>query len=325
MNVFLRTFNNKINSKTGYQLPEGQYRGTPEWMKFQDLLISCLHELGHKTIEQPESPIVDDFFPGYEEDFDRRIYVHKTRRDVCGHLYWMQMHMKELFTIDTDGWGADASNNNFKLGDVDSEEAKAFCEEKSAYLLKTGESKCEQASKTCNTPEDFILVPLQIPRDYTIQNHSPITIKYFIDSLISWANEQQIHIGIKMHPHNRADYELQLAVDSGLSEYVHKVEGNIHELIKRSMGVFVINSGTGFESLIHGKPVATFGNCDYNKATFNADLRRLNEAFRFLQEHGELERAIAYQFIYWYWKHHAYNVNTSDTKERLLQYLKENL
>jgi capsule polysaccharide export protein KpsC/LpsZ len=234
--------------------------------------------------------------------------------------------MRELFTIDTQGWGADAGNNNFKLGDVDEKESQEFCESKSRYLLESKISKIDQKEITDITPEKYILVHLQIPRDYTIKYHSPITIKYFVDSLMAWAEENQTHICVKMHPNNRMDTDLHQAVDEGTqSEYVHKVEGNIHELIRRSIGVFVINSGTGFESLIHGKPVATFGACDYSKATLNADIRRLNEARDFLLDYKDEWRSIGYQFVYWYWTRHAYDVNRSDTKKRLMQYLKENL
>ena len=84
----------------------------------------------------------------------------------------------------------------------------------------------------------------------------------------------------------------------------------------------VINSGTGFEALLHGKPVCTFGNCDYNAVTFNADLIRLNEARHFLVNYKEEWRQLAYKFIWWYWHKHAYDVNDPTTPSRLTAYLK---
>ena len=170
----------------------------------------------------------------------------------------------------------------------------------------------------------FILVPVQIPRDYTIKHHSPITVRYFIDSIQAWAIETQNHVCFKMHPFNKMDSDLQQAVDDAAnnSHYVHKVEGNIHELIKRSKGVFVINSGTGFESLIHGKPVCTFGDCDYRSVTFNADIRRLDEARNFIYSYKEEFRDIAYKFVWWYFNCHAYDITKPGTRERLAEYLR---
>jgi len=122
MNIFLRTFNPDINSKTGSPLhPDAPRRGTPEWLKFQSILIDCLNNLGHRLHEQLENPLVPDTQDFYEEDGhcgenycscrvypDKRIYVHKTKREYPnGDLFWMQMHMRELFTLDTHGWGAD--------------------------------------------------------------------------------------------------------------------------------------------------------------------------------------------------------------------------
>lgn len=323
MRIFLRTFNDSINSKTGSPLPEGApRRGTPEWLVFQKLLIESLNELGHICISQKENPLIDDDFTPI--GVDRMIYVHHNKRDKPeGDLFWMQMHMRELFTIDTNGWGADASNNNFKPGD-NIEEAQTYCNLLSEKLYSGNTSKIDQPRETDETPGDFILVPLQVPRDYTIKNHSPITVRYFTDSIMSWAEETGTHVCIKMHPNNKVDQDLHQSVDEGVagSKFIHKVEGNIHELIKRSSGLFVINSGTGFESLIHGRPVATFGNCDYNKVTFNADIRRLDEACQFIHSYKDEWRRIGYSFVKWYWTKHAYDVTDAGTKARLTEYLK---
>lgn len=316
----------------GNPLPPGQYRGTIEWLIFQNILIECLEELGHEIFEQLETPLVNDRIGvihgcgTWLPDFDKCIYVHQTKHDKHeGDLFWMQMHMRELFTIDTNGWGADHSGNNlFNPKEVDQDEATRFCHEKSAYLISNGSSKCDQPRDTDSTPESYILIPIQIPRDATIKHHSPITVRYFIESIQAWAIETKTQVCFKMHPHNQGDRDLHQIVEEAQasSPYVRKVEGNIHELIRRSSGVLVINSGTGFESLLHGKPVATIGDCDYRAATFNADIRKLDAVSRFFREYGEFERQLAYRFVYWYWHQHAYDVNAPNTPSRLTEYLK---
>lgn len=324
MRIFLRTFNRNINSKTGALLSDGQYRGTPEWIQFQSMLIECLHELGHETFEQLEMP----FHGEPDGSFDKRIYVHQTKRErPYADFFWMQMHLRELFTLDTNGWGADHSDNIFRPDYIDMKESRDFCRAKSLELLSSGISKIDQPQYTSETPPRFILVPVQIPRDYTILHHSPITVKYFLESIQAWAIENDEHICFKMHPNNAHDYDLHKVVDDAAqsSSFIHKAEGNIHELIKRSSGLFVINSGVGFESLIHGKPIATFGACDYSRVTFNADLRRLDEARNFIFSYKGEWKDIGYKFVWWYWMKHAYDVNREDTKPRLMQYLKEHL
>lgn len=322
--IFLRTFNNKINSRSGAQLPLGQYRGTPEWLEFQKLLIECLEWLGHDVRIQVENPNIPD-----EDGFklsDKYVYVHQNKKDNPKvDLTWMQMHHRDLFTIDTNGWGVEHSGLTYAdsfmyENDYDSRD---FCEKLSDEMHSSGVSKCKQDEITDSTPDSFILVPIQIPRDYTIQNYSPITVKYFIDSIQAWAIENRYHVCFKMHPHNSGDHDLHKAVDEAtVSRYVHKVKGNIHELIKRSVGLFVINSGTGFEGLIHGKPVATLGLCDYSRATFNADIRRLDEARTHLYSYRPEYRDIAYKFVHWYFFKHAYYLKDVNVKARLTSYLK---
>ncbi len=334
MNIFMRTFNDGINSKNGMPLPpNAPRRGTPEWLRFQDILIKCLKELGHQVFEQKENlTIPDDFRFMDSPECDGRplktIYVHKTKREIDGDLYWMQMHARELFTMDTNGWGADNSRNKeFKPDEIDQQKATKFCELLSEKLLSNGTSKIDQPRKTDETPSSFILVPVQIPRDYTIKYHSPVTVRYFIESVQAWAIETETQVCFKMHPNNAYDQDLHAIVDEAQasSPYVHKVEGNIHELIRRSNGVLVVNSGTGFESLLHGKPVATIGNCDYNLVTLNADIRRLNEVSHFFQGYQEEYRQLVWKYVWWYWNKHAYDVNSPDTPSRLTEYLRRTL
>ncbi len=321
MRILLRNFNDKINSKTGAMLPPGQRRGTPDWAKFDDILLPILDSLGDVTI-QPEHPIQPDHRGG----FHHSIYCHRTRREKPqGSLFYMQMHLRWLFTLDTHGWGADHSDNGNKqeIDHINQEEATQWVRNLADDLLASQDSKCPQSQGPVQSPQtQFILVPIQIPRDYTIRYHSPITVRYFMDSLENWANESQNHIAFKLHPYNHADQDLvNMVNEASRNNYVHKAEGNIHELIKRSKGLFVINSGTGFEGLIHGKPVATFGNCDYNKVTFNADIRRVCEARNHIFGYTEEKRELAYKYIYWYITQHAYDVRDPNTPKRLKEYI----
>lgn len=320
--VLIRIFNDSINSKSGAPLPENApRRGTKDWRKFEELMIECLREIGHEVIEQVEHPSIPD-----SHDADKKIRVHQTKNTMPSYdLYYMQMFAKDLFTLNNTGWGCEDSGMKECVSYLeDKNDSTAFCQQLSDKLHASGESKCEQPEVTDPTPEKFIFVPIQTPRDYVIKNHSPITMKYFVESIANWAAENNYHTCFKLHPHNKNDLDLHQAVDYAAtnSKYVHNINGNIHELIKRSVGVFTINSGVGFESILHGKPVATFGNCAYNRVTFNADIRRIDEARNFLWAWNNDQRVIAYQFAHWYYMRHAYCLNLPNTKERLIAYLK---
>lgn len=331
LNIFIRSFNAYINSKSGVLLPPGEKRGTPEWEIFEKILTNAIGGLGHNFHLQLETPLEKDiaFWKDVDGQIlkpDKRISVHKCKRDLPDYdLFYMQMHMKNLFTINKNGWGADNSDNSlFDPVKIDDDLAKKFCNELSQKILASGGSKCEQPKETDDTPQNFIFVPIQTPRDYVLKHHSPVSVINFINEIIKWAEKSKNHVCFKLHPFNKGDRDIMDAVSLGAekSEYVHNINGNINELIKRCTGLFLINSGTGFESLIHGKPVVTFGNCDYKQVTFAGDISNFDIAKNFLFEYQEKQRVLAYKFVYWYFNHHAFDVYSPETEGRLRSYLK---
>ena len=106
------------------------------------------------------------------------------------------------------------------------------------------------------------------------------------------------------------------------------VNANVHDLISRARGVFTINSGVGFESLIHGKPVVTFGNCDYRWATFAADQESMDEARAYVLGYSDEQRRRAEHFVYHYFFRHAYSIDGEAgtcSRQRLTDYLASRL
>ena len=75
------------------------------------------------------------------------------------------------------------------------------------------------------------------------------------------------------------------------------------------MGVAVINSGTGFESLIHGKPVATYGDCDYKCASFDMTAGNLDEVDEYFLRYSKEQEMNNYRFLYHYIHHHAFETH----------------
>ena len=341
MKVFLRTFNPYINSKSGKSLKAGKKRsGTAEWKTFESVLYDVLKEMGCDLVMQFENPMVED----EPEEANYRIYAHKTKRDIeDGHLFYMQMHMSNLFTVDSLGWGADHSRMQSKpeFENIDEHEAELYCEKLKKQFITTGLSKHAQPGTSraqqifrrfglllpSRYPKDFILVPLQIPRDYVAKYHASITVIDFIHLISTWADNVRQNIVFKLHPYNVNDPDI-IDIVKGYSEsnnYIHCLEGNIHYLIDKSIGVFTINSGVGFEALIHGKPVVTFGNCDYKWVTYNCDPGFLDKAQDYICAYSSQQKNNAKKFVYHYCSKHAYSINEEhigESRLRLKEYLK---
>ncbi|MDB5036152.1 MAG: hypothetical protein JWQ98_3393 [Chlorobi bacterium] len=299
-----------------------------EWLAFEDLLIDCLRELGHELVLQTYHPDI----PEDREGAEFAIYAHVTRRDLEGDLFYKQMHLRELFTIDRLGWGADhsASGRMPDLSHIDSVAARDFCLELRESFIATGRSKHPQPPVASGTryPEGYVFVPVQRPNDYVSVHHSGIGVPDFIRMISAWGNSVGRNIVFKLHPDNRFDPEVIAVARECASQYerVHLMDGNIHDLVANAAGIFTINSGVGFESLIHGRPVATFGNCDYRWATFNATPGTIDAALKYLLDFSDADRDHQWRFIYHYWHHHGYSIAPGyldQSRGRLLKYLEE--
>ena len=305
-----------------------------QWAKFENLLKTCLTELGHEVTEQQEPPDVADEFRGAAF----KIYAHKTSRDVKGDLFYKQMHLLELFTIDHLGWGADHSNMQTapSLRSIDLLRAEELVASLKSQFLESGVSKINQParSESIALPDDYIFVPTQTPRDYVQTHHAPLSVLSFVRVIAEWANKSRQNVVFKLHPglfHTTpVDNEIIEAVNEyvATSRYLFCSQANVHDLVANAKGIFTINSGVGFESLIHGKPVVTFGNCDYKWVTFRATPDSLDEAREFVFGYTDHSREEACKFIYYYFFHHALNLEPDyldDSRRRLRNYLAETI
>ncbi len=303
----------------------------PKYKVFEKLLQECLDRLGHSY----NSHYIFDDDDAACRNADFIIYAHRTKREIPeAHLYHKQMHLSHLFTLDHNGWGPDHSGmlQRPALESVDVHEARSLCSRLSAEFRTTGSSKARQPPSDRNlaTPENYILVPFQRPTDDTIINHSPIEVQDFASEVSRWAERRSVDVVLKLHPSNNLDPELVAHAEKLASEHahVHLLSGNINDFILRARGILCINSGVGFESLIHGKPVATLGNCDYKWATFCATPGSLDEALQYFDDYSDEQRDLAHQLVCYYCRHHAYSIRDEDldsTRNRVLEVIKQRI
>src|SRR5215471_8233085 len=135
------------------------------WRCFEALMKECLGDLGHQIIEMDVNPRL----PPDPAEADFSIYAHKTRRDVPqGDLFYKEMYMCGLFTVDDQGWGADDSRSRTPpdLSTVLASEAECFCSSLRAEFLATGRSKLDQPAMSLIPPnlKPYFFAPLQMPR-----------------------------------------------------------------------------------------------------------------------------------------------------------------
>ncbi|MBL4705518.1 MAG: hypothetical protein JKY54_13425, partial [Flavobacteriales bacterium] len=117
-NVFIKYYRSFIRK-------EDKTIGDPDWACFEEILRTCLHELGH-DFNTKIAPLDD--YPQH----DVIICAHKTKlTNPESAIFYKQMHLSNLFTVDTYGWGP--LHSKMKKAPpyhkVDSKKAKDFCQQ----------------------------------------------------------------------------------------------------------------------------------------------------------------------------------------------------
>src|SRR5205807_2293553 len=152
-----------------------------------------------------------------------RIYAHRTRRDVAGDLFYKQMHLPELFTIDTSGWGADHSRMQARpdWSSIEHTLAEEFVSSLRLKFLETGGSKLPQPSRheALSLPGDYIFVPTQTPRDYVQMHHAPVSVLALVRFMAACANAAQQHVVFKLHPGLYHTSECDIEITDAVKQY----------------------------------------------------------------------------------------------------------
>lgn len=145
-----------------------------------------------------------------------------------------------------------------------------------------------------------IFFPMQIPHDQSIRYFSDYPFDAVLGAVAAWAESKGVVLNIKPHPAN-------LALTAGYRErfpestWIRWRDESIHDLIDETQAVFTVNSGVGFEALLHGKPVVTFGRAEYDCVTVRAVPNAVDAAWKACCASTRAEREARYRaFFDWF-------------------------
>lgn len=143
--------------------------------------------------------------------------------------------------------------------------SKAFVDN---FIKNYTETKIEQRSTPFSAPKrPFIFLALQSPTD-TVMQHAHIKTYDLIPQAAQWTKKRGYDLVVKFHPNRHEDArrnELRKRLSSG--PHITVTDSNILKIIPKCAAVLTVNSGVGFEALLHRKPVITTGLSDYHWCT----------------------------------------------------------
>jgi len=182
-------------------------------------------------------------------------------------MYYMQTVIPYLFTIDKRGWGASASGYPFTSFTKPCDSNVSGFDILATRIYQNYSKFKQPDHKDVVLPNDYVLYLCQIPHDETIRYHSEVKVEEAITRTCEATDKLGLPLVIKGHPVNPGSMESLKQIANKYRHTIWMDDVSIHQLIPSARAVVVVNSGTGLESLLHQRPVVTFGRADYDVVT----------------------------------------------------------
>jgi capsule polysaccharide modification protein KpsS len=98
---------------------------------------------------------------------------------------------------------------------------------------------------------------------------------------MEWSYENRINVIFKNHPINPQSLE-DVRLFAKRMDNCHFIDHdvNIHSLFKQAKAVYVINSGSAKEAMLHDVPIVRFGRADYNFAVVEGEIKDLDRTWQ---------------------------------------------
>lgn len=231
------------------------------WENFVNKLLKAHLDKGDDAIiiERPLWQFDDKLVLTIASQHDLIYMPHKQKFEypnIPNALFYMQSNFPDYFTVDSNGWGAFLSYLPFTEA--------TFNPELWHWLksrIKNNVSKFDQPKKKWKK-KDYWLFVCQIPHDQVILQSSKVGVLEALEKTIALAKDRGKELIVKGHPVNPGSmFDMIDLCRRENIEYVDDI--SIHDALKNSEAVFMVNSGVGFEAMVHEKPIVIFGNSEY--------------------------------------------------------------
>jgi len=200
--------------------------------------------------------------------------------DRCGYSGWAEMaNSKKLF---------------LKSQTVEYDVALNFFESFTNEYITNNKSKIAQSNEQFYIKAPYVFVAGQRPDD-TVTKHARIDTIQLIKDVISAYKNTNYKVVVKIHPQEQEDNKYDFL--KNLSNVI-VTKASIHKIIPNCFCVYTVNSGVGFEALLHRKKVFTSGHCDYHWVT--TPLKNKDEVLASAhQQDNKIDEEMVVKFVYY--------------------------
>lgn len=195
---------------------------------------------------------------------------HSIGKEKFNIFRYKEGYLNDTITYDTEGYSGFASKIHTKdVKKISLERAKKdfkFYEDK--YIKQNLSKYIQPSIQNITLPKDYVFFATQTVHD-TVMKLSYFEPLKLIQSLIDkFSKQKNISLVIKRHPECNSKEMANILKQASKYDNIYIINASIHTLITNAKAVYTINSGVGFEALLHLKPVVLFGKSDYETACF---------------------------------------------------------
>jgi hypothetical protein len=230
--------------------------------------VLALEGINYTVTPTKGIPITDDL--NYKDTIH---LTYHTKHPCINAINIKVSYLPNLFYFDRKGYsGWSETTDDIKTKDylnrVEDHIAKSYFEKIASHYIHNNISKYPQPLETNKHPNhnhDYIFLATQVIDD-SVSELAYIDTLTLIKHATTACETLGIDLLIKRHPKCSSIEIKQTIEEATQKNHVLTTNGSIHDLIKNAEAVLTVNSGVGFESLLHLKQVYITGKADYHWA-----------------------------------------------------------
>lgn len=179
----------------------------------------------------------------------------------------------------------------------------------------------DPGARTVGERPPKVFFPLQIRHDQAIRYFCDHAFDDVLAAVVAWSEKRGVVLHIKGHPANpklMREYQQRYPT----SPWLQWRDDNLHDLVDECDAVFTVNSGVGFEAMLHGKPIVMFGRAEYDCVAIRAHPHDIDAAWAACQASSPAQLLDAYRrFFDWFTTRYAVDLSQPQASERRLAQL----
>lgn len=262
---------------------------------------------------------VPEYNPEIDNPCDIAIYNHADSSEIIGNVVKCKQNWffkptipdEVHTTLDTLGYGP-YSSITYKKPDfesVDKNHVNYFFNTKVVTWVTNRITKwgVGNFNEEVMNENDYWLVLGQCGGDSVVTKHDFGNYFTKLTQIVTeLARVDNRKIIVKLHPYTDGKEATNTIFSDNLKSELLKIspkisvysnKSNVHNFIKNARGVLLANSGSGFEAMMHGKPIIAWGFPEYHWVSYN--LRHLADLKNALSlDWFDVEKQR--KFLYWY-------------------------